>query len=137
MLPTSKSVSALLLLLSCVACSRQSEPTDAQESAAAPVAAAGTAATTGSSSAADQTKYLCSSNLVIPATYTEGSVTLKVKDETLELSADPENASRYTGQGVEWWVNGRGQGGNGNLYSQGPDGTAGDLVQGCVENPES
>lgn len=134
MLPTSKSVSALLLLLSCVACSRQSEPTDAQESAAAPAATAGT---TGSSSAADQTKYLCSSNLVIPATYTEGSVTLKVKDETLELSADPENASRYTGQGVEWWVNGRGQGGNGNLYSQGPDGTAGDLVQGCVENPES
>ncbi len=133
---------ASLLAMGLVACSKKEESTTTPDSAvgSAPTsAAAATAApATGSGSDAGQanTKYLCSSNIVLAVSYEQpGVAKFTYKDKPLVLKAEAAEPSRYIGAGYEWWVNGRGQGANGNLYIQAPDGTAGDFIEGCIENP--
>lgn len=134
------SAAALLVLaLGATACKKADAPSDGGDSAAAaPTAAPAPAATaTAAATPGDgDTKYQCSTGLY-PVTYKAGTATLKLKDKTIELKADPENADRFIGTGVEWWVNGRGQGGTANLYALTPEGEPGDVLEGCVENPQA
>ena len=133
---------AVLVLAGCVACSKKdgSESTDSAGAApaAAPSPAAPAAAPAASPAGADgqaNTKYLCSSNIVLAVSYAANVAKFTYKDKPLELKAEAAEPTRYIGGGYEWWVNGRGQGANGNLYTQAPDGTAGDFIEGCIENP--
>lgn len=125
-----------LLVVSCVACSKKDDAPADSAGGAAPPAAATT--TTGSAAEPNDTKYKCSSNIILPVSYKDGGVAvLTYKDKTFEMRAQADEPARFIGNGMEWWVNGRGQGGNGNLYTQNADGTAGEFIEGCVENPNS
>lgn len=35
----------------------------------------------------------------------------------------------------EWWVKGSGQGAEASLFGRNADGSTGDMLEGCVENP--
>ena len=130
---------ASLLAVGLVACSKKEEPTTSTDSAAAstsaPAAAAAPTSGGGSPDAPANTKYLCSSNIVLAVSYEPGVAKFTYKDKPLEFKAEAAEPTRYIGGGYEWWVNGRGQGANGNLYTQAPDGTAGEFIEGCIENP--
>lgn len=135
---------ASLLAVGLVACSKKEESTTAAEPGAAPAPAAASAepapaapaASGGSADAPANTKYLCSSNIILAVSYEQaGAAKFTYKDKPLELKAEAAEPTRYIGAGYEWWVNGRGQGANGNLYTQAPDGTTGEFIEGCIENP--
>lgn len=135
----------LLLALGTSACKKSEAPADTGQSAAAaptegtPAATAPAAGATTAAAAPSgdgDTKYQCSTGLY-PVSYKAGTATLKLKDKVLELKADPANADRFIGTGVEWWVNGRGQGGTANLYALTPEGEPGEVLEGCVENPQA
>lgn len=128
----------LLLALSATACKKGEAPAESgADAAATPAAAAPAAKPEVVDAGTPETKYRCSTGIV-PVTYkADGTVTIKHNDKVLELKADAANADRYTGSNLEWWVNGRGQGATANLYTQTPEGTAGDLLEGCVENPQA
>jgi membrane-bound inhibitor of C-type lysozyme len=129
----------LLLAVGATACKKAEAPAESSPDAAATPAAAATAAApapAATETVSADTKYQCSSG-VVPVSYKSGAVTVTLKDKVLELKADPANADRYVGTGVEWWTNGRGQGATANLYAQTPEGTAGDVLEGCVENPQA
>lgn len=129
----------LVLALGVSACKKADAPSDGGDSAAAAPAAASTpaaSATAAATSGDGDTKYQCSSG-VVPVSYKGGMATLKVKDKVIELKVHPENADRFVGTDVEWWVNGRGQGAPANLYALTPEGEVGDVLEGCVENPQA
>ena len=128
-----KSAAVLFVLALGLAACKPKDESAGNASNETPAAAAPAAPAGG----ADEVRYLCSSGLIIPVTYKPGFVTLTYKDKAQEMKVDTANADRYIGEGMEWWINGRGQGSNGNLFAQGEDGTAGDLIEGCVENPRS
>lgn len=140
--PAASAAVLLLLALGATACKKAEAPADTGDGAAATPAATAPAATPapGATAAAGSgdgdTKYQCSSGIV-PVTYKAGTATLKLKDKVIELKADAANADRFIGTGVEWWVNGRGQGGTANLYALTPEGEPGDVLEGCVENPQA
>jgi membrane-bound inhibitor of C-type lysozyme len=133
----------LLLALSATACKKSEAPAESGADAAATPAAATPAAATSAAApgfvdaGTPETKYRCSTGIVPVSYKADGTVTIKHNDKVLELKADAANADRYTGSNLEWWVNGRGQGATANLYTQTPEGTAGDLLEGCVENPQA
>ncbi|TDU32824.1 membrane-bound lysozyme inhibitor of c-type lysozyme MliC [Panacagrimonas perspica] len=130
---------ASLFAVGLVACSKKEESTAATDSAAAstsaPAAAAPAASGGGSADAPANTKYLCSSNIVLAVSYKPGVAKFTYKDKPLEFKAEAAEPTRYITAGYEWWVNGRGQGANGNLYTQAADGTTGEFIEGCIENP--
>lgn len=132
-----------LLIVGCIACSKKDDAVANPDGSApaAPAAAttpAAPAAATGSTAEPSDTKYKCSSNIILPVSYKDGGLAvLTYKDKTIEMRAPAGEPTRFIGDGKEWWVNGRGQGGNGNLYTQNADGTAGEFIEGCVENPDS
>jgi hypothetical protein len=131
------SAAVLLLALGATACKKAEAPADSAEGTAAAPAAAAPAAPAATAAAGEgDTKYQCT-NGVVPVSYKAGTATVTLKDKVLELKVDPANAERFVGTGVEWWTNGRGQGATANLYSQTPEGTAGDVLEGCVENPQA
>lgn len=127
----------LLLALGATACKKAEPPAESSADAAATPAVTTPAAAPAVADAGNgDTKYQCSSGIV-PVSYKAGGVTVKLKDKVIELKADPANADRFIGAGVEWWVNGRGQGGTANLYALTPEGEPGDVLEGCVENPQA
>jgi membrane-bound inhibitor of C-type lysozyme len=129
---------ASLLAVGLVACSKKEESTTSTDSAAtstpAPASSA-PAAPAGSPEGQANTKYLCSSNIVLAVSYEPGVAKFTYKDKPLEFKAEAAEPTRYITAGYEWWVNGRGQGANGNLYTQAADGTTGEFIEGCIENP--
>ena len=143
--PAASAAVLLLLALGATACKKADAPADNGESAAAAPAAAEPAAAAPAAPAATaaaaptgdgDTKYQCSTGL-FPVSYKAGTVTLKLKDKTLELKVDPANPDRFIGTGVEWWTNGRGAGATANLYALTPDGEPGEVLEGCTENPNA
>lgn len=136
---TASAAVLLLLAVGATACKKAEAPAGAGDGAAATPAAAAPAdaASAAMASTGDgDTKYQCT-NGVVPVSYKSGTAQVKLKDKVIELKVDPTNAERFIGTGVEWWTNGRGQGATANLYSQTPEGTAGDVLEGCVENPQA
>ncbi|MGH8518845.1 MAG: hypothetical protein ACREUE_15445 [Panacagrimonas sp.] len=128
----------LLLALGATACKKGDAPAESSaESAATPAAATPTAAPGVVDAGTPDTKYRCSTGIVPVSYKADGTVTIKHNDKLIELKADASNADRFTGNSYEWWINGRGQGATANLYTQTPEGTAGDLLEGCVENPQA
>jgi hypothetical protein len=138
--PAASAAVLLLLALGTTACKKSDAPAGTGDGAATPAAsgpaAPGPAATAAAGTGDGDTKYQCSSGIV-PVNYKSGTATLKLKDKVIELKADAANADRFIGTGVEWWVNGRGQGGTANLYALTPEGEPGDVLEGCVENPQA
>lgn len=130
---------ASLLAVGLVACSKKEESTTSTDSAAATTSAPATATPAASAGGSDEgqanTKYLCSSNIVLAVSYEPGVAKFTYKDKPLEFKAEAAEPTRYITAGYEWWVNGRGQGANGNLYTQAADGTTGEFIEGCIENP--
>lgn len=104
------------------ACSRSEAPVAAPSQ---PAASAGAAQI-----------FRCASGTQIDVTRSSpDSISVLYKGKTLAMRAEAADSGRYVGENMEWWADGSGEGTLGSLYARNANGTTGDVVEGCVENP--
>ena len=97
---------AVLVLAGCVACSKKDAPEGTDGAGSAPAATpspaapeVAPAASGGSGEGQANTKYLCSSNIVLAVSYASNVAKFTYKDKPLELKAEAAEPTRYIGAG--------------------------------------
>jgi membrane-bound inhibitor of C-type lysozyme len=79
--------------------------------------------------------YQCESGQTIDATYhSYTTAVVRYEGRACEMVvAISGSGARYVGGGLEWWTKGMGPGSSGTLFRHEGDGTAGEIIERCVQ----